>query len=201
MTRTTLEFLDEQIKELQAQRKALAKVEGIPTIRELFAPFFEYLIVQSAEWTQYTPFFNDGDPCTFSVRNYLSFNGPEDDEDAAEEGRIVFGSYQLPDTDEFVRSVYQERNMGTNSSYYNSPEYKAKQRREHEEYQDRRAIEFAAFKESGLIGDGAKEFKDAIKTVEKWLGSHEDFLLDAFGDHVKVVVTRDGVEVEEYEHS
>lgn len=194
----TLEELDTQIKDLQAQRKALAKNEGIPTIRELFAPFFEYPIVQSVEWTQYTPFFNDGDPCEFSVHNYLNFNGEEDED--YEGDTIRFSDYQIPDSAVFVRDPFQFRNYGSSSSFYNSPEYRAKQEREHNEYQDRREVEHAAFLAVGLIGDDAKAFKKQIKDVELWLGGHEDFLLDAFGDHVKVVVTRNGVAVEEYEH-
>lgn len=190
---TTLDELDEQIKELQRQRRELAKVSGIPLVREQFAAFFEYPIVNTVEWTQYTPFFNDGDPCEFTVHNYLSFNGPEDDE-----AGVSFGRYSLPDASVFVRVPYEPpKYLG---GYEDNPQADARRRREYEKYQDQKLAEFNHFHDAGLIGDAVDKFSAEIKRVEKWLGNKEDFLFDAFGDHVRVVVSRDGVEVEQYDH-
>ena len=51
-------------KNLQAQGKLL----GQQSIKGLFLEFFEgHPEVEQLRWTQYTPSFNDGDPCTFDV--------------------------------------------------------------------------------------------------------------------------------------
>ena len=192
----TLEELDEQIKALQAQRQALAKDQGIPLVREVFAPLFEYPIVQTIEWTQYTPFFNDGDPCEFRVNAYLSFNGDADrDEDGNSQ---AFNDYNLPDGPVFVRQAYKK--PAYLGHWENNPQAEARRQRDHEEYQDRKWAAFQRFRDAGLIGSAVDDFKAETKKVEKWLKGHEDFLSDAFGDHVKVIVSRDGIEVEEYEH-
>jgi len=53
-------------KDMNAQLKTLGKA--------MFKPFFEALFkkhkdIQVVKWTQYTPHFNDGDACTFSVND------------------------------------------------------------------------------------------------------------------------------------
>lgn len=56
-------------KQLQENLKEAAKAE---VVRELFLAFFaDSPEVKAVKWTQYTPHFNDGDACTFSV------HGPE----------------------------------------------------------------------------------------------------------------------------
>lgn len=52
-------------KQLQEDLKEAAKTE---VIAEFFMAFFEANpTVKAVKWTQYTPHFNDGDACTFSV--------------------------------------------------------------------------------------------------------------------------------------
>lgn len=71
---------DEKRKELTAQLK-----KDFPA---LLAPLFEkYPGVKNVRWTQYTPYFNDGDPCEFSTNaGYADINWDgEDDEDDEEE--------------------------------------------------------------------------------------------------------------------
>lgn len=44
-------------------------------------------------------------------------------------------------------------------------------------------------------------YKEIVDTVKGFLGQFDDDdMEDLFGDHVKVNITRDGVEVEEYDH-
>ncbi len=73
---------DEKRKELTAQLK-----KDFPA---LLAPLFEkYPGVKNVRWTQYTPYFNDGDACEFSTNaGYADLNWDgeeEDDEDDDEE--------------------------------------------------------------------------------------------------------------------
>lgn len=44
------------------------------------------------------------------------------------------------------------------------------------------------------------ETQQACEQLSEELSGLEDALKTLFGDHVKVIVTKDGVEVEEYEH-
>lgn len=72
--------MDPKIKKLKAARDA-----------ELLAPVFEtYPDVKNVTWTQYTPSFNDGDPCTF--RSGHTYPGLNTDEDG-EEGDAPDGAY------------------------------------------------------------------------------------------------------------
>lgn len=50
---------------IEAARKEL-KEAGTGVLKDLLAPLFEkFPEVAAVSWTQYTPYFNDGDPCTF----------------------------------------------------------------------------------------------------------------------------------------
>ena len=62
---------------------------GSEAFSEAYAPLFnQYPEVESVSWTQYTPYFNDGDSCTFSVRE-LRING-EEEWDANESMEALF---------------------------------------------------------------------------------------------------------------
>src|ERR1700674_1049946 len=59
--------LQEQIAKLQEQTKEAAKIlirDGLKNI------FDKYPSIENISWTQYTPYFNDGDPCVFRVGAY-----------------------------------------------------------------------------------------------------------------------------------
>lgn len=75
---------DEKRQELTAQLK-----KDFPA---LLAPLFEkYPGVKNVRWTQYTPYFNDGDACEFSSNagyadlNYDGYEDQDEDEDESEE--------------------------------------------------------------------------------------------------------------------
>src|SRR5689334_1109830 len=60
--------------EIRAMREAYEekiKNEGQAALKAEFAGFFEKNPkVEAIRWTQYTPHFNDGDPCTFSLHEF-----------------------------------------------------------------------------------------------------------------------------------
>lgn len=59
----------EQKKREIAEFRQKMKDEGGEFFKEISADIFtEYPDLISFGWTQYTPYFNDGDPCTFSAR-------------------------------------------------------------------------------------------------------------------------------------
>lgn len=109
----------------------------------LLAPLFEkYPGVKNVRWTQYTPYFNDGDTCEFSANvSYAELNFDSGrDEDEEEENETKQPEIEVPEKAE-------------------------------------------------------DEFQDVLTSID------ESFYKDLFGDHVEVIVNRDGtIETEEYEH-
>lgn len=133
--------LNEQIAALQKEAAEMVK----PMLSEFIKANPQ---VKAVSWSQYTPYFNDGDPCTFSVNEPYFFFGEDD-----------------PEEDE-----------GHDTWSMNSKEY-------------------------GPSPDVCSaETKAACSALAKELGGLDDALETLFGDHVKVIVTADGVSVDEYSH-
>ncbi len=56
-----------KIAQLKAEYEAAVKAVGRDGIQKLLAPVFEaFPYVVAVKWTQYTPYFNDGETCEFS---------------------------------------------------------------------------------------------------------------------------------------
>jgi len=131
------EKIEKMEKELEEESKRAFK--------EVSADLFKNNpLLKSFSWRQYTPYFNDGDPCIF---------GASVDGDA-----IVINDIEGYD-------VYD---------YKNGKRVPVK---EHEDI-------FPLYEE---ISEFLSEFKQEV-------------LQRIFGDHISVTVTKDGVEIEEYEH-
>lgn len=62
------------IQNLMAKKKQWLeemKAQGAGALKEVFVEFFkEHPTCEGVRWTQYTPFWNDGEPCTFSVNDF-----------------------------------------------------------------------------------------------------------------------------------
>lgn len=129
-------------KELRDIIKAEGEKEIKATLRELFV---EHPTLEAIRWRQYTPYFNDGEPCIFGVHGvyFKVVNVPKNE-----------GDYE----DGFVDSYSSKR-----------------------------------FKLDSNIVKAVGAFEDAIQTIDKGME-------DIFGDHVSVTCTRDGIEVEDYDH-
>lgn len=116
-------------------------------------------VIKEIRWTQYTPYFNDGEPCVFGIRDiyFSTVKRSEDDLDEGDdfwEGDKVF----------FVYASYER--------------YK---------------------EELDALGV-TKETFEACQQLESLLYNLEDPLENLFGDHVEVIVTSKGVEVDDYDH-
>jgi len=124
--------------------------------KEGFSAFFEQVpLIKAVSWTQYTPYFNDGEACVFSVGDvcFLTEKGLED---FIEDGGGYAEEYAAGD-----KSCYEE-------VYH--------------------------------VGLTVEDF-DKIKDFKHFLsGIPEDVYEHIFGDHVYVIATKDGFEVEEYSH-
>jgi hypothetical protein len=119
-------------------------------------------------WTQYTPFFNDGDTCEFSVGEPSFTNAEGDDLDDC----TSYGEYEGDN-----ESVWCEGDwILTGDSDY------TKERRKN---MDMSGVDIASVsKFSGLIQSG----------------DMEDVMEAMFGDHVRVIATRDGFDVNDHDH-
>lgn len=110
--------------------------------------------VNVIKWTQYTPYFNDGDTCEFSVNDPV-FSNTTDVENLS-----VYGEYGGDDADVWCECGSRRMN------------------------------------------DAPAHLHEYIRALDKFLLSKEleSVMKDVFGDHATVTVTREGIEVEEYDH-
>jgi hypothetical protein len=83
--------------DLQAAREALDTIigkirdAGATGFAQLAAPIFDaHPELESFRWTQYTPYFNDGDECSFGVNSdYVDINDTEETSTAEETGFCI----------------------------------------------------------------------------------------------------------------
>ena len=123
--------------------------------------FEKYPKIESFGWNQYTPYFNDGDTCTFSANtDYLSVNGEYvDDCEWTGATRVTnWGTYNRE------TKVYDGRVEVPNEKY-------------------------------------DKELEDATDEIRNFLHTFDDdFYIRKFGDNSEITVTKEGVEVDDYDH-
>jgi len=80
----------EKLKQARKEIAELGAKEGGEAIREAFAPAFEPPTnLTKIVWTQYTPFFNDGEACEFSAHEPELYRGGTGDD--TEESSDIYG--------------------------------------------------------------------------------------------------------------
>lgn len=160
-----MEEMIAEIKEKQAEIKRLQK-ELQEKSSKIFLSAFKKLFEEnprltSFSWTQYTPYFNDGDTCYFAAHtDYIYVNGEDaSDSDWLHEKNVIsWGTYNRE------KRVYEGRVEVDNPNY-------------------------------------DKELSESTEKVKKFLSLFDDdFYQKQFGDHVRVTVTPNGIETEDYEH-
>jgi hypothetical protein len=122
-------------------------------------------------WTQYTPYFNDGDPCVFSVGTswFLTVEDPDLDD--------------VEDTDTYEVDYGEHPTLGKRDYEY------------HGSWPDRQRVDLGYTGPDEARYDRVRALSAAING-----GAFEDVLLEAFGDHASVRVTAQGITVDTYEH-
>lgn len=178
--------LEEYFKIKEEMRQRL-KAEGISIVTRELEKFFDAVPQCIAlRWRQYTPFFNDGDPCVFSV------NGPEFEF----QGDEAWVKEMMKDVDMEERERYREYpNFFFYTSDYSPLE---KQYQKLVAYDSRQRQNWL---DAGVPG----EVFLACANVTKLLHGAEEVLQNTLGDHLRVCVFRDKdgsikVETEEYDH-
>ena len=179
----------EQNAKLEELRKAhMKELQG--DFNEIIKLFFdECPKVQAVVWSQYTPYFNDGDECVFSVNEpcFVTKNFDREDllnpyeyEDSDEYGALKVPSY-VADWDAEIARDKAELAKPTASDWVKG--YYPKAIAELEEMQR----EFPGY-----------DVK--IKAFANLLSENEDMLKEVYGDHAAVYLTPDEVIIEEYSH-
>lgn len=156
-----LEALKEKQKEI-AKLKAEAQQMASDAFDSFCKEIFEkHPKIESFGWSQFTPYFNDGDTCTFSVNtDYISINGEYvDDSKWVNETTVVdWGTWNRE------LRIYEGRVEVPNLDY------------------------------DAELAKGSDEITEFLRNFDN------DFYITRFGDHAEITVTKDGVDVDEYEH-
>ena len=168
------------------------KKSFIAELRKEFPTMFKDIFttapkLKSVSWTQYTPYFNDGDTCYFSAHtDDLEINGVSeynDDEDNEE--------YLYDTINPQIRGVLKtEEDVETNKLLADKIGYSW--------YANKKIGEEGLFPNPDYNETLAK----AVNSISEILSSIPDeFLEDLFGDHAKVTIHSDGrIDTEEYDH-
>ena len=146
-------LLDEQ-RALQKKFQTTAQALFKETTKEFFD---KNKNVTAIVWTQYTPYFNDGDTCEFNVNDATFTNAPDPES-------VTWGEY---DGNEEVAADGSE--IFTWGGWGECP--------------------------NGLNKSMCEAFSKMIQSSEM-----EDVMKAMFGDHVKVIATPEGFDVDDYEH-
>jgi len=178
---TALQQLQEfnaKLAEAQQAINKLAQEQGQPIVLSALQPLFD-LGVKQVYWSQYTPYFNDGEPCEFSVYNLYYSKGdemfdsyPDDDPNWSMgwELKEAFKPFVAPEDAGWRK--YSVTEIVQLENYY---------RELHE-----RAVQ------QGYNEVTANQMAQVRDEVQTFLSQNETLLERAFGDHVSVLVKSDG---------
>lgn len=171
--------------------------------------------VTGIHWTQYTPYFNDGDTCEFSVNEYcFHILGDDDDEiDSFYESTAIYTQVAL---DSSIEKLEVAKTFVADPEVWRDnyiKEYEAKWGRSYsggrnylrpypytiEDAQERidritKNLETYGPEVAQRITEEFKVFTSAMAKIP------DDIMQAVFGDHVSVVINRKGVTVDEYSH-
>jgi len=170
---TTLESIKEKLAVIAKQKE-----EMVEALRKDFAPMFKEFfdnsngLIKSIGWKQYTPYFNDGEECIFSVHADLDYGISINGEDLEESELITICEY--------AAKKYLKNDGSYEQWILKYPKDK---------------IDPIEHKEQLELFKILIEVEEVIKSIP------EDFMKDLFGDHVEVTVNSSGnIETEQYEH-
>ena len=209
------EALTTQFKEFSAQMEAARAA-----MSEKAKPYVEAGVQQLLEicpeidsvfWVQYTPYFNDGDTCYFSVYE-PSFILVGDDDYCEYEGSYLYSANDLEAAKNRLQSI---------KAYEEDPEaWRLKKTREYEQNTGRPYPYLQSTLRPIYSRESAQKELEEIETffekyspeavqristsfdtfVRDFSAIPEDILKAIYGDHVLVRINRTGTTVEEYNH-
>lgn len=229
MDKKLLNTLKKEHKTLQEQINALnekMRENSKELMKEAFRGFLEKYdeVVESIFWTQYTPYFNDGEACEFGVNDVHILL--KNDEDACDyEGSDLYDKDSINNLKEHIAKWeswekdpmgearkhkeayikrYNQNPFDPRRSYnYNRYESKTEEdlmREWKPHYVSKETVQ-EQLQTAVLIVSKYPNLKKDYEEIQSMIsGIDEDLMCAMFGDHVKVVVSADGIEVEDYQH-
>lgn len=169
----TIEEISSEIAVLEKQRFEMAVKLGEPMAFEWIEPLFKFPGIKTVQWRQYTPYFNDGDPCEFAIHDiYISLGI-----DSEEWNDDLWSEWDLRWTLQF-------------DSDEEKPSYKSVA--QWAEYIAQKESQKAWLTNLGWTTELVIAWAVAHSGALEKLCENEKFLYDAFGDHCKVVYGPDG---------
>lgn len=147
--------------------------------------FKDHKDFHSFSWVQYTPYWNDGDTCTFSAHTDSIYI--DDIEDSFDIYNLNSLLEDLKNKDRTIKKLEKENaKLESEGSTQNWTLLSNKERikeLERSSYED-------VLKKSNFL----KDVCNLLDSVD------EEFLESMFGDHCKVTVSKNGIDVESYKH-
>jgi hypothetical protein len=149
-------------------------------LAELIRPLLEDEFIVDLGWTQFTPYFNDGEACIFRARDFWvrTVRDADGEQAPAVCGRCggdcpTCDDYDPDDRDRLRVSEYHEHpTLGGNRYGHN-----------------------------GYVGTQRDRYETASALAEALEDpAYRRALVDLFGDHCQVTVTREGIKVDGYVH-
>jgi hypothetical protein len=175
--KTKITEANERINELKKQMQKELRAEFTGALAELFDA---YPFVTSLSFTAYTPFFSDGDPCTYSANhadcNINGYDGYNDNVNG--EGENVLRNARETIYVEEPNPEYDCNYRGWESNKRNETKHVKKPNPDF----------------NPLYKEAVEEFRIALAVVD------DDNWEQMVGDHVKVTITREGITTDEYDH-
>lgn len=174
----------QEIKDLRAEHQKLTQQLLADSFKQIFE---EYPKVGKVQWTQYTPYFNDGDECVFGVNEWEILSQDElENPDEEYEGRYSYGDA----AGDFSTSTYRDQVNKVSPRFYKRPgsDYWSP----HKWGDDNEVKENPNY--DPQYGEPYEAIKELYKTID------QGTLKEIFGDHVYVAIDREGAHVEEYDH-
>lgn len=165
-----------ELKRLQQEISDMKK-DFLTKSKDLFSKDIAGIFERNPElekiaWTQYSPFFNDGDECVFSVHDLHFKRTGEVVEEDEEDYYDIYEMKDVYDLSEWIDSFIepQDENRWKNRIQYVAPE-------------------------------NEQLFTDLVNLNEVICSPEGcDIMYDMFGNHAQVIIYRDRIEVDEYSH-
>jgi hypothetical protein len=183
--------LRSKIAEARKTMEETAKGLFTEMVAELFA---ENPTLMSFSWTQYTPYFNDGEPCEFGCNGAYPTVSMSMDGDVvgydSNSGEFTVNGDEIEGVDELVRKF---KDMRIDSFSKNGKQYA---------YDAKTNTVTVDGEKVKTYDERRKMFDGLEKKVGAFMRNFEDEDMETmFGDHVTVTVNRDGTtSTEEYNH-
>ena len=178
MSKTKSTLIDKELKkkivELEAKRAEVKKAEkglGDEVVNTLKDIIKSSKLIKAVRWSQYTPGFNDGDVCEFSVNELeVQFNASVLKKYKTEEGKEELNENEEASEEGWVDSYHMEKFIKSKMDIFNPTE----------------------------IGQLHDQY-EALNRLHGTLSDMSGELQDRWGDNIQITLTKKGIETEDYD--